>query len=126
MLVLLCQQCNGLTPDQIQNRTTLRAYDTNSKLIHDYFDIPFTLYSDPLQSNVDWTYFMSKMQVGEYAFKKFSHSTMSPTSLMENIMLSDYKVFDICNDGDTLDYVVALHEPTGKVQVLSLKQSGSM
>lgn len=94
-------------------------------LLHDEFHIPITMYSDPLHASKDWTYFMSQMQPGDYAFKKFSHSTMSATTLMSSIRLNDYNVYDICHNGDVLDYIVALYTPTNEIEVLTLKVSGS-
>ena len=113
------------TIDQIQQRSTLRAYDTNSKLLHDEFYIPIQEYSDPLHYDKDYTYFMSQVQPGEYEFKKFSHSTMSATTIMSKIMLSAYQVFDICHVGSRLDYVVGLHMETNEVRVITLKESSS-
>jgi hypothetical protein len=94
-------------------------------LLHDEFYIPVTQNSDLCHSDKDWTYFMSMMQPGEYWFKKFSHSTMSETIITNGIMLSDYLVYDICNNGATLDYIVALHTPTNTVQVVTIRLSGS-
>lgn len=127
LLVFLCLiiQSNCLVTDSIQQRTTLRAYDTNSMLLHDEFYIPITQNSDPLHSNKDVSYFMSQMQPGEYMFKSFSHSTMTATTIRSSIMLSDFQVYDICNDGTTLDYIVALYTPTNVVQVITLKASGT-
>ena len=78
-----------------------------------------------MHSNKDWTYFMSRLHPGEYAFKKFSHSTMTETVIMDSIMLDDYAIYDICNDGDTLDFAVGLHIPSNEVHVITFVASGA-
>ena len=117
--------CDCLTPYPIQQRTTLRAYDANTMLNFDTFGIPVTKYSNPLHSNIDYTYFMSQMQPGLYQYKKFSHSTMSATVLISSILISNYNVMDIWNNGDTLDYIVATNTITNNVEIVTLIASGS-
>jgi hypothetical protein len=68
---------------------------------------------------------MSRMQPEQYQFKKFSHSSMSE-SVISTISLSGYDVYDSCNNGDTLDYVVAMDTSTHTVSVISLRLSGTM
>ena len=116
---------SALTTDTIQQRSTLRAYDANSMLLHDEFHIPIQKYSDPLHPNKDFTYFVSRMKPEEFQFKKFSHSTMSET-VISTITLSGYDVFDICNNGDVLDYLVVMDTSTNTVSVISLKLSGTV
>jgi hypothetical protein len=64
---------------------------------------------------------MSQVQPDKYRFKKFDHSSMSATTITNNIELPDYKVYDICNNGDTLDYIVARYLPTNQIQVITIK-----
>ena len=124
-ITLLISGGYGLIPVPIQQRSTLRAYDTGSMLLHDEFHIPITEYSDPLHVNKDWTYFVSRVQPGEYEFKKFSHATMTATTIWSSIILDDYTIYDSCHNGDVLDYLVVVYNPTNEVQVISLVAEGS-
>ena len=124
-ILYIMKTWEGLTSVPIQQRSTLRAYDTNSMFNFDQFGIPITKYSDPLHVNIDYTYYMSQMQPGLYQFKKYSHSSMTLTVLQASIFLNNYNVMDIWNNGDTLDYIVATNTDTNNVEIVTLIASGS-
>ena len=97
-MILLCiiglflsSKCFGqLTADPILQRTTLRAYDSNSMLINDQFDIPISKSKSQLHVETGYTYFMSLVEPGEYVLKKFSHTNMNATTVKSGIKISDY------------------------------------
>ena len=80
-----------LTADPIAQRTTFKAYDSNTMLINDHFDIPITSNRHQLHTSMDYTYYFTIVEPGEYQFKKIDNTgAAGATVIMDNVMLDCY------------------------------------
>eukprot|EP00347_Sterkiella_histriomuscorum_P007679 403347989 len=125
ILCLTLQLSHALIDDAVSQKTSIVSYSANPTLMfqHAYFDISFDDGGSLVQADEDALYQLSRKSSRSYNyfqyFKTF-HVNKTTEKTYLNIDLEGYKVYGMCQNQGSLDYVIALHENTNQIRVMRL------